>query len=93
VVGRRGQLVEEPPETAEVGGVECGDTRAELAADAVQAISVSRREDQLGPLGASKPGRFESDARAAADHDDGLSGEIGPAAHAAASAVHRFWYG
>src|SRR5882672_4581989 len=57
---------------------------AKFEADAVQAIGVSRREDHVGSLATSKPGRFESDARAAADHDDGLSGEFRLAAHAVA---------
>jgi hypothetical protein len=42
VVDRRGQLVEEPPEPFEVGGVKGGDAGPEFEADAVQAIRVAR---------------------------------------------------
>ena len=75
VVDRRGQLVEEPPESFEVGRVECGDAGPELEASAVQAIRVTGGEDHVGAIGAGAPGRLEPDARAAADHDDGLAGE------------------
>src|SRR6266705_1738224 len=84
VVDRRGQVVEELPEPFEVGGIESGGAGAKFETDAVQAIGVSRRKDYLGPLATSKPGRLESDARATADHDDGLSGEFRLAAHAVA---------
>ena len=73
VIDRRGQLVEEPAEPVEVGGVEGGDAGGpELEADALQAIRVARGEDHLGALRARAPGGLEPDARAAADHDDGL---------------------
>jgi hypothetical protein len=65
VVDRRGQRVEEPPEAVEVGGVEGGDAGLEFEADAVQAIGVAGREDEVGALGAGEPGRLEPDARAA----------------------------
>jgi hypothetical protein len=93
MVDRRAQLVEEPPESLEVGGVEGDDAGRELAADAVQAIGVSRREDHPGSVAKSKPGSFESDTRAVADPDDGLSGGLRFAAHAVDSAGQRFWYG
>ena len=41
-----------------------------------EAIRVARGENQLGSFGARSPGRFEPDAHAAADHDDGLPGEF-----------------
>ena len=44
--------------------------------DATQAIRVASREDHLGSLLARTAGRLESDAGAAADHDDGLAGEL-----------------
>src|SRR5215470_2715517 len=75
VVDRCGQLVEEFPEPFEVSGVERGGAGPELAADALQAIRVTRCEDHVGALGAGAPRRLEPDARAAADHDDGLAGE------------------
>ena len=93
MVDRLGQIVEKPPEPLEVGGVERVDAGPELEADAVQAIRVARGEDHVGSLGAGTPGRLEPDARAAADHDDGLPRELRLAAHAFPSAIHRFWYG
>ena len=75
VVDRPGQVVEEPPEPREVGGVEGRGTGPELEADALQAIRVARGEDHVGSLGAGAPRRLEPDARAAADHDDGLPGK------------------
>ena len=38
----------------------------------MQAVRVARGEDHVGSLLARAPGRLEPDARAAADHDDGL---------------------
>jgi hypothetical protein len=40
VVDRRGQLVEEPGELVEVGGIEGGDARPELETDALQTIRI-----------------------------------------------------
>ncbi len=76
VVDRPGQLVEELPEPFEVGSVEGGDSGPELEADAVQPIWVARGEDHVGPLGAYSSGRFEPNAQAAADYDDGLAEEF-----------------
>src|SRR3989442_1312623 len=80
-VGGGGGVVENPPERIEVCGIEGGCAGAKFEADAVQAMGASGGEDHLGSLATSKPGRFESDARATADHDDGLSGEFRLAAH------------
>ena len=85
VVDRGSELVEEPPEPFEVGGVEGGDTRLELEAGAAQALRVARREDHLGPLVVSKPGGLEADARAAANNHDGLPAELRLATHAVTS--------
>jgi hypothetical protein len=73
VVDRRGQLVEEPPEPFEVGGVEGrGTLRIELAGGALERLGVSGNEDDVCSLSARSSGRFESDAGATADYDDGL---------------------
>ena len=78
VVDRRGQPVEERPEPFEVGGIEGRDARrADLGRGALEALAIAAREDDLGALGACPSGGFESDARAPADHDDGLPGEFG----------------
>jgi hypothetical protein len=82
VVDRRRQLVEEALKPVEVGGVE-GRTaeRAELACGVLEALGVAARENDIGALGPCSPGRLEPDARAAADHDDGLRGKGRFAAH------------
>jgi hypothetical protein len=81
VVNRRVQLVEEPLEPVEVGGVEGGDAGPELEADALQAVRVARRDDHVGSLLAHTPGRLEPDAGAAPDHDERLAGELRFATH------------
>src|SRR6202034_4133095 len=76
VVDRRRQPVEEPLEALEVGGVEgCTAERAELACGVLKALGVAAGENDMGTLGPCSHGRPETDPRAAADHDDGLSGE------------------
>ena len=40
----------------------------------VEPVLIAAREDDVGPLTAGTPGYLESDARAAANHDDGLPG-------------------
>ena len=83
VVDRPGQLVEEPPEAVEVGGVERGDAGAELVAglrcrrSGLRAVMITS-----APSRARAPRGLEPDAGAAADHDDGLAGE---ARHAGSS--------
>ena len=93
VVNRRGQLVEEPSESVEVGGVEGRDAGPELKTDSVEAVRVARRDDEVGSFVARAPGRLEPDAGAAADHDKGLSGEFQLVAYDAASASRtgRAW--
>jgi hypothetical protein len=76
VVYRGSQGVEEPLEPVEVGGVEGGDAGPELQADTVQAVGVAGGEDHLGALGAGEPGRLQPDARAAPDHENGLTEQV-----------------
>ena len=80
VVHRARQLVEEPDEPGEVGGVERRDAgRADLDAGLLEPGRVTGGEDEVGALRARKPGRLEPDARAAADDEQGLSAErLGP---------------
>ena len=83
VVDRRRQLVEEALEALEVGGVKRrAAERAELACGVRQTFRVAAGENDIGTLGPCSPGRFKPDARAAADHDDRLSGKCRFAAHA-----------
>jgi hypothetical protein len=77
VVNRRGQLVEEPPEPFEVGGVEGpGAQRVELARGALEALGIPAGEDKFGPFSACSSSRLEPDAGATADYDDGLPEEF-----------------
>src|SRR5262249_23641904 len=46
--------------------------RVEFARGALEALGIPAGEDQLGPLSACSSGRFEPNAGAPADHDDGL---------------------
>jgi hypothetical protein len=47
-----------------------------VRARALEALGIAAGEDQLCPLCASSPSRFETDSRAAADHNDGLPEEF-----------------
>jgi hypothetical protein len=60
-------------EGSSIRGIEGrGAEHFELARNPPQALGVPSREDHAGPLSACSPGRFEPDAGATADHDDGL---------------------
>ena len=77
VVDRGRQVTEEPLERSRIRGVEGrGAQRVELARHALEALGVPAGEDELGSLSACPSGRFESDASATADHDDGLPAEF-----------------
>ena len=70
------QRVEEPPEPAEVRGIEGGDAGPELEAGTVQAVRVAGGKDDVRSLGASEPGRLQPDAGAAPDEQDGLPEQV-----------------
>jgi hypothetical protein len=73
VVDRRGQLVEEPSEPFEVGGVEGRAAQgADFAGGTLEALRVPGGENYVRPLSACSSGRFEPDAGATADDEDGL---------------------
>jgi hypothetical protein len=76
MVDRDWQLVEEPLKPVEIGGVEGGNTGAQLEAGLVQGVRVARRDDHLGSPLPREAGRLEPDAGAAADHDDGLAEQL-----------------
>ena len=42
----------------------------------LEPLGIAAGEDDVGALGARQPGGLEPDAGAAADHDDGLAGEL-----------------
>jgi hypothetical protein len=78
VVDLGGQPVEEPVEGGRVGDVEGRRAaRADLRRGPLEALGVSRGQDDLGTLGASAAGRLEPDAGAAADGHHDLAGQFG----------------
>src|SRR4051812_380174 len=76
VVDPSRQLVEEPAEPAEIGGVESGDAAAELEAGPLDPLGVACGDDHLGSLVVRPSGRFEADARAPANHQERFTGEL-----------------
>ena len=73
VIDWRRQVPEELLERSRIRGVERrGALRAELAPGALQALGIPAREDHVRALLARASRRFEPDAGATADHDDGL---------------------
>ncbi len=84
VVDRSGQVLEEPPQGGGVGGVERRGARGpDLARRGTEPVGVAAGDDDVGAFGPGPPGGLEPDARAAADEDDGLPGQLG--AHSIAS--------
>jgi hypothetical protein len=53
-----------------------GALRADLGRRLLEPVGIAAGEDDIGTLGPGAPGCLESDARAAADHDDGLPGQF-----------------
>jgi hypothetical protein len=78
-------LREEPPQPIEVRRVERGDAGCELEAGAMHALGVASRDDHGSSLAVGAPRGLEPDARAATDHEDRLTVELGFATHAAAN--------
>jgi hypothetical protein len=77
VVDRSRQAAEEPVQGVRVGRVERrGRPRSDVGPRGGQALRVAAGDDDLGALGAGAPGGFESDAGTAADHEDGLAGQL-----------------
>jgi hypothetical protein len=73
VVDRSRKFSEEPSEPLQVRRIEGRDARSELESDVVQTVRFSSGEDHVGPLHTRLSRRLESDARATADHQDGLA--------------------
>jgi hypothetical protein len=73
VVDGRRQLVEEPPEPFEVGGIEGrGAQRADFARGALEALRISAGENHVRALTTCSSGSFEPDSGAATDDNNGL---------------------
>ena len=63
--------------TVEIGGVErLRAQRADLGRCLLEPVRVTAGEDDVGALGAGQPRGLQPDARAAADHDDCLPGQL-----------------
>ena len=72
-----GEVREEPFEATEIGGVEgLGVAGADLVGRGAETFRVASGEDDVGAVGPCGARRFEADARAPADHDDRLAGQI-----------------
>jgi hypothetical protein len=77
VVDRGRQVGEKLFEGCGVGGVEGrGAQSLDLLCRALEGFGIPAGEDNLGAFRAGSSGRFEPDAGATADHDDGLSEEF-----------------
>jgi hypothetical protein len=77
VVNGGRQVTEELLEGSRVVGVEGrGAQRVELACGALETLRIPAGKDDLRPLGACSSCRFQPDAGASADHDDGLPEEL-----------------
>ena len=97
VVDRGRQVPEEPLEGRRIRGVEGRSAeRAELARGALQALGSRPVRITLAPSARASSGRFEPDAGAAADHDDGLPEQfrlarVGQTSYACAGRAPSMW--
>jgi hypothetical protein len=68
--------VEESLQRRCIVGVEGGRAlRVDLACRSLERVGIAAGEDDVGTFGASMSRGFETDAGAAADHDEGLPGQ------------------
>jgi hypothetical protein len=71
------EVCEEHLQGSRIVGVERrGAHCAELGCHRLQAVGIAAGQDHLGALGPCTPCRLQSDAGAAADHDDGLAAQL-----------------
>jgi hypothetical protein len=77
MVDATGNGIEESRHRGWIGGVEGGGGPcADLARRVLETLSRAAGEDHVGPLGTCQPGGLQSDASAAANHDDGLPQQV-----------------
>ena len=88
VIDRR-ELIEEPPESIEVGSVEGGDAGAQFEAYAIDTLRVTRREDHIGTFPRGSPRGLETDPRRSPDHQERLDRDLGFPSHAMAQSCLR----
>ena len=60
----------------EAGGDQIDSDRCEFPRGMLQALGIPAGQDQVGPLSARSPRRFEPTAGGTADHDDGLPEQV-----------------
>jgi len=77
VVDRCWEVLEESTQGSCVVGVEgCGALRADFERRLLEPVGISACKHDVSALGTGASSRLEPDASAAADHDDGLSGQF-----------------
>jgi hypothetical protein len=71
------EVTEEPVESNRISGVEGGGTQGiNLTGSVLEALGIPAREDHLGPFRTCTTCRFESDASATSNHNNGLPKEL-----------------
>jgi hypothetical protein len=71
------EVTEEPIESDRIRGIEDRGTQGiNLTGSVLEALGIPAREDHLGPFRTCTTCRFESDASATADHNNGLPKEL-----------------
>jgi hypothetical protein len=77
VVDRCWQVLEEPPQGSRIVGVECrGALRAKFERGLLERAGIPAGENDVSALSTGQSSGLKPDARAAADHDDRLSGQL-----------------
>jgi hypothetical protein len=77
MIHRRWQVVKEPIEELEIGGIKGRSAqRVDLVRGTLETLWIPTREDHLGAFSACTSGRFKSYTGATADHNDSLPEEF-----------------
>src|SRR5271168_1311736 len=84
------EVTEEPIESNRIRGVEGRGTQGiNLTGSVLEALGIPAREDHLGPFCTCTTCRFESDASATADHNNGLPKELRFTVYRRGDGAHR----